>query len=260
MPYPDCGDATRGKMKTPLDWRHVDARGRRLARLAVSQSAGKSHHWQRAAWLLAGRRQHTPLRILADARGRRAHCNGAPDLHGRRSEVQPFKYAFGGEPAPRDYGRTIADGALLILLACFGLAEHGHETTPEVMQFAFVSMWLYGWVRSLDCPVQGALWWGGALGLLALASSPPLAVALLAGSLLWMLFTREFRPAFSFRLGIAIALGVMVLWLGAAWSAFPENTHHYLRAWSAGGVERFNAFSARALIYALKNLPLFAWP
>src|SRR5260364_322870 len=68
---------------------------------------------------------------------------------------------------------------------------------------------------------------------------------------LWMLFTREFRPAFSFRLGIAIALGVMVLWLGAAWSAFPENTHHYLRAWSAGGVERFNAFSARALIYAL---------
>src|SRR5260363_316320 len=175
-------------------WRHVDARGRRLARLAVSQSAGKSHHWQRAAWLLAGRRQHTPLRILADARGRRAHCNGAPDLHGRRSEVQPFKYAFGGEPAPRDYGRTIADGALLILLACFGLAEHGHETTPEVMQFACVSMWLYGWVRSLDCPVQGALWWGGALGLLALASSPPLAVALLAGSLLWMLFTREFRP------------------------------------------------------------------
>ncbi|CCD29154.1 Putative membrane protein [Candidatus Glomeribacter gigasporarum BEG34] len=182
------------------------------------------------------------------------------DLLGRRSEVQPFKYAFGGEPAPRDYGRTIADGALLILLACFGLAERGHETTPEVMQFACVSMWLYGWVRSLDCPVQGALWWGGALGLLALASSPPLAVALLAGSLLWMLFTREFRPAFSFRLGIAIALGVMVLWLGAAWSAFPENTHHYLRAWSAGGVERFNAFSARALIYALKNLPLFAWP
>src|SRR5260363_313335 len=53
------------------------------------------------------------------------------DLLGRRSEVQPFKYAFGGEPAPRDYGRTIADGALLILLACFGLAERGHETTPE---------------------------------------------------------------------------------------------------------------------------------
>src|SRR5260364_399190 len=46
----------------------------------------------------------------------------------------------------------------------------------------------------------------------------------------------------------------------AASSAFPENTHHYLRAWSAGGVERFNAFSARAVFYALKNLPLFAWP
>ena len=56
-------------------------------------------------------------------------------LLGRRAEVQPFKYAFGGEPEPRDYGRTLADGALLILLACFGLAERGHETTPQLAQF-----------------------------------------------------------------------------------------------------------------------------
>ena len=35
-------------------------------------------------------------------------------LLGRRDEAQPFKYAFGGEPEPRDYGRTLADGALLI--------------------------------------------------------------------------------------------------------------------------------------------------
>ncbi len=181
-------------------------------------------------------------------------------LLGRRSEVQPFKYAFGGEPAPRDYGRTLADGALLILLACFGLAERGHETTPEVAQFACVSMLLYGLIRSLDRPVQGALWWGSALGLLALASNPPLAAALFLGSVLLMLFTRELHPASLSKIGISIALGSVVLWLGAVWFAVPEAAHHYLRAWSTGNFAHFSAFPARALIYAIKNLPLFAWP
>ncbi len=65
-------------------------------------------------------------------------------LLGRRAEVQPFKYAFGGEPEPRDYGRTLADGALLVLVACFGLAERGHETTPQLAQFAWIAMLVYG--------------------------------------------------------------------------------------------------------------------
>ena len=90
-------------------------------------------------------------------------------LLGRRPEVQPFKYAFGGEPEPRDYGRTLADGALLILLACFGLAERGHETTSTVGQLTLISMAIYGLVRSLDKPRQGAMWFGLALGGMALA-------------------------------------------------------------------------------------------
>jgi len=36
---------------------------------------------------------------------------------GRRNEAQPLKLAFGGQPATVDYGRTLADGALLIYLA-----------------------------------------------------------------------------------------------------------------------------------------------
>ncbi|KAG0190209.1 hypothetical protein DFQ28_002343 [Apophysomyces sp. BC1034] len=65
-------------------------------------------------------------------------------LLGRRPEVQPFKYAFGGEPLPRDYGRTLADGALLIVLGCFGLAERGHETTPQIAEMTVVAILLYG--------------------------------------------------------------------------------------------------------------------
>jgi 4-amino-4-deoxy-L-arabinose transferase-like glycosyltransferase len=32
-------------------------------------------------------------------------------LLGRRDEVQPFAFAFGGQPDARSYGRALADGA-----------------------------------------------------------------------------------------------------------------------------------------------------
>src|SRR3569832_2561703 len=42
-------------------------------------------------------------------------------LLGRRTETQPKRLAFGGQPEPKDYGRTLADGALLIYRGCLGL-------------------------------------------------------------------------------------------------------------------------------------------
>ena len=39
----------------------------------------------------------------------------------RRSEAQPVVLAFGGEASPIDYGRVVADAALLMFVATFGL-------------------------------------------------------------------------------------------------------------------------------------------
>ena len=44
-------------------------------------------------------------------------------LLGRRRDVQPMAFAFGGQPSSKQFGRTIADAALLIFLACVGLAN-----------------------------------------------------------------------------------------------------------------------------------------
>ncbi|MHA0110711.1 hypothetical protein ACXYUI_26640, partial [Klebsiella pneumoniae] len=46
---------------------------------------------------------------------------------GRRAEAQPLKLAFGGQPEPKDFGRTLADGAFLIYLGFLGLLLHSHE-------------------------------------------------------------------------------------------------------------------------------------
>ena len=92
-------------------------------------------------------------------------------LLARRSEVQPMAFAFGGEPSPKEFGKTIADGALLIFLACIGLAIRVHEASPLVVELLGVSLLLYGTMRGLDKPKQGGLIAGIALGIIALSGN-----------------------------------------------------------------------------------------
>ena len=181
-------------------------------------------------------------------------------LLGRRAEVQPFKYAFGGEPEPRDYGRTLADGALLILLACFGLAERGHETTPQLAQFVCIAMLLYGLVRIIDKPVQGALVWGLALGLVALASNPVLVAALLVGTLVMTIIVPAARTRWLLLAGLPVALVVSMSWPVAALSAYPDDAVWYLNQWVSTSINAFAGPPGSVARYALKNLPLFTWP
>ncbi|CBW74845.1 glycosyltransferase family 39 protein [Mycetohabitans rhizoxinica] len=181
-------------------------------------------------------------------------------LLGRRPEVQPFKYAFGGEPLPRDYGRTLADGALLIVLGCFGLAERGHETTPQIAEMSAVAMLLYGLVRSLDKPLQGAAWTGVALGGIAFAGNPVLATALLVAivATLGLVHGVQTKPFAVIAIPLALALGLA--WPLAALWVFPAHAPDFLRTWFHGNFDEYSGPPSKALFYAIKNLPLFTWP
>jgi 4-amino-4-deoxy-L-arabinose transferase-like glycosyltransferase len=181
-------------------------------------------------------------------------------LLGRRDEAQPFKYAFGGEPEPRDYGRTLADGALLILLACFGLAERGHETTPQLAQFAGTAMLLYGLVRSCDKPIQGALIWGAAIGFVGLSSSPVLVLALLLSTLAMTVIVREVRPFHLIVLGLPVAIVLIGAWVLTVLHLYPDDGEWWLRQWWRNSFDAFSGSPIQALSYAVKNLPLFTWP
>ncbi|MBN3758874.1 glycosyltransferase family 39 protein [Paraburkholderia sp. Tr-20389] len=181
-------------------------------------------------------------------------------LLGRRPEVQPFKYAFGGEPEPRDYGRTLGDGALLILLATFGLAERGHETTPQIAQFVCIAMLVYGLVRMIDKPVQGALIWGCAIGLVTLTSSPVLVGALLIGTFAMMLIVHDTHWRTLMLAGLPVALALSVVWPLAAIALFPDDAVWFLHQWMRGSLHTFQGPYGSTLRYAVKNLPLFTWP
>ena len=66
----------------------------------------------------------------------------------RTDAAQPLPFAFGGEANMIDYARTIADGAVLAVIATLGLLQLGHETTPELAQLAAAALFRYGLAAS----------------------------------------------------------------------------------------------------------------
>ena len=66
------------------------------------------------------------------------------------ASAQEWDDGAGGEARPRDYARTLADGAVLALLATLGLARAGHETTPAVVQLCAQALLLYGLAALLN--------------------------------------------------------------------------------------------------------------
>ncbi len=96
----------------------------------------------------------------------------------RNDAAQPLAFAFGGEAAPVDYARAIADGALLALIASLGLLQLGHETTPELAQLASVALFLYALAAAPFRPVRSRLAILAALPVLAASGAPSIGLAL----------------------------------------------------------------------------------
>ncbi len=98
----------------------------------------------------------------------------------RSPEAQPVAFAFGGEALPPDYARAMADGGLLAFIACLGLAQLSHETTPALAQLCFTALFFYALAALPYRTVIPAI--GGVLGLSGLALSGAPAVAVLFGT------------------------------------------------------------------------------
>lgn len=94
----------------------------------------------------------------------------------RTPGAQPVAFAFGGEARPQDYARAMADGGLLALMACLGLAQFSHETSSYLAQLAFATITLLAAASMAYHPrIAAALTGVGLMGL-ALSGAPSMAV------------------------------------------------------------------------------------
>jgi 4-amino-4-deoxy-L-arabinose transferase-like glycosyltransferase len=160
----------------------------------------------------------------------------------RQTGAQPVAFAFGGEADPIDYARALADAALLALVACLGLAQMSHETTPDLARLAMVSAILLAASRmalpATREPWRALLLWGAATLALVFSGAPWVALSLGAGLLagVWLARSRQdsLNPVeISWVVGLlALALLLAALTGQIQWPAnlgLPENFSDWRR-------------------------------
>ncbi len=181
-------------------------------------------------------------------------------LLGRRAEAQPLKLAFGGQPEPKDFGRTLADGALLIYLGCLGLLLHSHETSAEALQVSLIGAALYAATRLFELPSRrSALGFGATLGLLALTRGWIVPAALLLGVTLLAAFRDRTVMVRLLALSLPLALAITASWPLLAGLVQPFDSSPW-PAWIDWNMEQIGAPSLEALTYFLRYGIWFTWP
>ena len=181
-------------------------------------------------------------------------------LLARRPDVQPAD-PFGASASTTDFGRAVADSALLITLATFGLLARLHETTIEAAQVVWIGVFLFGCARALESPRSGGAIAGLAIGLTVLTRGLPVAGALMlaVAVLVWQVgaFRLVARPLLLW-MG-AIALAVALPWplalgyIGAKGLAWRD-------AWLDWNALMVSGPTLATGRYALENLIWFFWP
>jgi hypothetical protein len=141
-------------------------------------------------------------------------------LHLARTEAaQPVAFAFGGEAAPLDYARALADGAVLATIATLGLLQLGHETTPEIVQLFGVALLMWSLAAAPTRSRRAAAASVIALVVIAASGAPTIAIALgLCGLAIchWSSYpgAAQLRPW----LVLGVAAGALAAAGGHAWA------------------------------------------
>lgn len=176
----------------------------------------------------------------------------------RRQEAQPVALAFGGEASPRDYGRVLADIAVLFLLATFGIVVRLHETVAETALLAWVGALLLALTVALDEEWKGTLAAGLALGAVALTRGW-MAAALLAMASAAFLACQGSRRPLRIAAMLALGAGAFALWplAAARWAAGAGEYFDALYRWN---VDQWRGPNVESLAWLLRNAGWYTWP
>lgn len=187
----------------------------------------------------------------------------------RRPEAQPIAFAFGGEAGPKDYGRVVADVAVLLFVSTFGILTRQHEALPDTTLLTMAALSFYGLTLGLKRPVPGAFIAGLAAGLAVVSST------LFAGCwlLLLALITIQCLKAFSHHrpkrllITVAGALAGFLPWPLAALAVDPAKAVVWFGEWlpvqlshfALAGPETYLWFAKNALWYLCPIWPFALW-
>lgn len=178
-------------------------------------------------------------------------------LLGRRPEPQPLALPFGGEPTVRDYGRMIADAALLLIVATVGILWRTHETSEVPALIAFQALAFYASARMLDRPFSGAITLGLALAAAFLTrgwiGSLPI---MLAALFLFAPRGALWHAKHWLIVSAVVCATLILLWWIPASRVSPYWTHN----WWLWNTSSFTWPHYQETLSVLRDLPWFLWP
>jgi 4-amino-4-deoxy-L-arabinose transferase-like glycosyltransferase len=178
-------------------------------------------------------------------------------LLGRRPEPQPLALPFGGEPTVQDYGRMIADAALMLLVATVGIVWRMHETSEVPAIIAFQALAFYSVARMMDHPASGSVTLGLALAAAFLArgwiGALPIMLAIPC------IFTPR-SPLWQQKkwllVSIVLCAALILLW----WIPARREGAYWTQAWLLWNTSSFTWPYYKETLSTLRDLPWFLWP
>lgn len=180
----------------------------------------------------------------------------------RRAEAQPVVLAFGGEASPIDYGRVVADAALLMFVATFGLFVPIRQLYVESALLAIVAAFYFSLAWTLRRDVLAPLLTGITIGAAVLAANLFVGIVLLVIALFIHARVHAYETPFINRatLIIVAASAVFFVWPILAVAVAIETVDAWFDVWWATQLAYFGLISSSEVIWALENFIWFLWP
>jgi hypothetical protein len=176
----------------------------------------------------------------------------------RTPGAQPVPFAFGGEARPVDYARAMADGGLLALIACLGLAQLSHETTPSLAQLGCTALAFYGLAGLPYRPAAAAVALAAGLSGLGLSGAPAMALLFALGGAVvnWFATPADAVAGGSRGRSLAIVAATAALAAALAWAL---ETWHWRIGFTSGPGRDFRSIARLLLWFTWPAWPLALW-
>lgn len=173
-----------------------------------------------------------------------------------RQAAQPMPLPFGGEPSSMDYGRMLADAALLLCVATIGIIWRLHETSSVPLSLALYATAFYALSLNHAKPLRSGLLLGAAIGLSFLNQGIWVALSLCLSTIVAYSLCLSLRQHVqSLILALFTAVGLVTLWVMSA-KQYP----YWWQQWQLWHLQQINWPNSHALLKSGRDLLWFLWP
>ncbi len=179
----------------------------------------------------------------------------------KRDEAQPVAFAFGGQAARLDYGRLVADLAVLMTISTYGLVEPLHEPIPNTSLLALSALCFYGVVLSLEDVKKGSITAGVSIGAAGLAST--LGAAAWFSFAAWCaIFFTPGNTSRTKRVGITLSVAsiTLLVWLILSFIVSPSRSLEWFSLWMRESTREFSPLPLSEYPWLLKNMVWITFP